>query len=191
MLMILLLGATLMFMWYLGAFRRITFQKGTLGPFTFVYKTVQGPYSKVGSHFQAVVKSLTEHDMDNVSTAGIYYDDPETTNHPRSAVGFLVKKEQDWSHVFEKEKKEWNVMNISETPTMVSSFPLKWTSLSCALSAIKTYPAFRKEKELFATMKSGTMEIYSSHDGLIETHFPQNNFDQFNPQARDWSTKMD
>ena len=158
-----------------------------------MYQTVQGPYSEVGPHFQKVVNFLNENDMNHVSTAGMYYDDPETTSNPRSAVGFLVgpPNENEWNQVPEHEKRKWKVMVMKETDTIVSLFPMKWMAVSCALSAIKTYPAFKKQKELFASMKSGTVEIYNSSERIIETHFPQNNFDQFCPKPSDWSTKAD
>ena len=185
-----LLGVlVLIILWFFGAFRSITFQNGRLGPSTiFVYKTSQGPYSGVGPHFAVVNEFLAKHKLqDYATTAGIYYDDPKTTDTPRYAVGFLVNGDDD---KVQEESKQWSVLQIKDTATMMSSFPMHWMPISCAISAIKTYPAFEKyqqqqQQQKSFVLKSGTMEIYRNDTGVIETHFPQDNFDQFNPQEFD------
>ncbi len=175
------LGIIVILLWFLGAFRPITFQKGKLGPpLVFVYQNHKGPYSGVGEHFEAVVDFLSKVNMRDCSTAGMYYDDPKTTKIPRFTAGFLLdndEKKEKWNKVQDEAKKLWKIMEIKETPTIFSSFPMRWMAMSCALSAMKTYPAFEKED---FDLKSGSMEIYYSD--VIETHFPQGNYVQFNPE---------
>lgn len=186
-------------LWKLGAFRSITFEKGRLGPSkkVFVYKTSKGPYSGVGPFFQEMETFLAENGFgggkDSPKTpppmAGIYYDDPKTTNVPRYAVGFLLDGEdtssrQIWERIRDTDDvtKKFSVLEIRDTTTIVSSFPIRWMAVSCAISAMKTYPAYEKTGY---KLDSGTMEIYHTDIGIIETHFPQANFDQFNPQESD------
>ena len=189
-------------LWFLGAFRSITFEKGRLGPSRkiFVYKTSKGPYSGVGPKFEAVYKFLKGHGfgIKDDSTkppalppmAGIYYDDPKTTDVPRYAVGFLIDSDdtvsrQHWERLKKEDsivENEWSVLEIEDTPTIVSFFPIRWMAVSCALSAMKTYPAFEKTGY---ELKCGAMEIYRTDLGRVETHFPQDNFLQFNPQESD------
>ena len=173
----------------MGVFTSISFFPGKVSPKIFVYKTFRGPYAEVGHAFETLGKFMASHSFETSTSpmAGIYYDDPGTTNVPRSAIGFLINQDDTHSKellekVNEKDAKEFFILEIPETKTIVSTFPMRWTAPSCALSAMKTYPAF---KATSFELKSGAMEIYRSDNKTVETHFPQGNFDKFNPQDSD------
>lgn len=178
--------AAVSFLWYLGAFIKITFKEETIGPFKYLYKTARGPYQDVGPLFDATITYLKKMGLQNCRTAGIYYDDPASEPNPRYAVGFIVEtKEQEKKFQAEEEMilKEFKLMKVQETKTACSHFPAKFQALSCMLSAMKTYPAF-KEQDEFKSFKSknvGCLEIYTDED--CATHFPQNNLAQFTPSS--------
>ena len=155
----------------------------------FVYKTYKGPFSEVGTPFSATMEFMKKHGFDTPKTpsAGIYYDDPKTTDTPRYAVGFVFGKnnsaaKQRWGKLLKEETKDWSILELKQTPTIVSVFPMRSTVVSCALSAMKTYPAFEASGY---KLKSGSMEIYRSDNKTVETHFPQGNHEQFCPQESD------
>ena len=51
--------------------------------------------------------------------------------------------------------------------------------LSCMLSAMKTYPAFKRQKK-YEAQHAGCLEIY--YADKVGTYFPQSNLTQFNPK---------
>jgi len=181
----LLLGA----MSFAGVFHSIKFQKGNMPPRIFVYKTHSGPLSKVGPHFEAVIQFMKDKGFDvlKIPTAGMYYEDPSTTDVPKYAVGFLIDQDDavsktNWENVPTEDKAEYSILELKATPTIVSVFPMRWTAISCAVSAMKTYPAFAKSGH---ELKCGSVEVYRADTKTVETHFPQENHDQFCPQESD------
>ncbi len=168
--------------WYMGIFRKITFQKESLGPVKFYHRKGQGQYSSVGPAFQAALdylqtKGLSE---DTNPTAGIYYDHNVPPGvEPRYAVGFLYSEdEKDENN--EKLQKEfindgWELLDIPETQTLSSRFPKKQVPISCMISAMKTYPAYRKSGHPMPS--GGCMEIYEKGD--VITYFPQGSGETF------------
>ncbi len=175
--------AAVSFLWYLGAFIKITFKEETIGPFKYLHKTARGPYQDVGPLFDATITYFKKMGFQNCRTAGIYYDDPASEPNPRYAVGFIVEtKEQEEKFQAEEETilKEFKLMEVKETKTACSHFPVKFQALSCMLSAMKTYTAF-KEQDEFKPKHVGCLEIYTDDD--CATHFPQNNLEQFRPSA--------
>ena len=187
-----LVGVSIYGLYFIGAFTSIKFQPSSINPMVFVYKTYKGPFSEVGTPFSTTIEFMKKHGFETSKTpsAGMYYDDPKTTDIPRYAVGFVFgqtndaakKKWEKFQQENEDEAKEWSVLELKQTPTIVSIFPMRWTAISCALSAMKTYPAFEAAGY---QLKSGSMEIYRSDNKTVETHFPQGNYEQFCAQESD------
>eukprot|EP00557_Chaetoceros_sp_GSL56_P004784 CAMPEP_0176489590 /NCGR_PEP_ID=MMETSP0200_2-20121128/7375_1 /TAXON_ID=947934 /ORGANISM="Chaetoceros sp., Strain GSL56" /LENGTH=198 /DNA_ID=CAMNT_0017886753 /DNA_START=89 /DNA_END=685 /DNA_ORIENTATION=- len=175
-------------LWYIGVFDKIEFQEGEdsfLGPAKFFYKNHSGPYSQSGKHFEDIDKFLASRALQHFKKAGIYYDDPKTTTTrpTRYAAGFLVNLEegkggQEEQIVGKMDDilKEFQVMTIDKTRTISSTFPMRAGSLSFALSAMKTYPAFLNKGY---KMMCGSVEVYACEK--IETHFPLEKFERFIP----------
>ena len=186
------LFVVLCLLWLIGVFRTLVFEPTKLAPMTFAYKTFRGPYAEGGPHFAALLKFMKRHGFDTSITpsAGIYYDDPKTTTVTRYAVGFLIKQDDTASKKkwvkfqqdSKEEAKEWSVLELKDTPTIVSVFPMHLIVIQSAVSAMKTYPAFEATAY---EIKSGSMEIYRTDNKTVETHFPQGNYDQFCPQESD------
>lgn len=180
--------ALLMFlMYFVGVFHTISFSKTNMPPRIFVYKTHRGPLKEVGQHFEGVIRFMKDQGFDtfNIPTAGIYYENPNIVDNPRYAVGFLI----DQDDTVNKQKftkiqndDEWSVLELKATPTIVSTFPMRWIAVSCAISAMKTYPKFEQSGH---ELKCGSVEIYRANTKTVETHFPQGNQDQFCPQDSD------
>ena len=184
-------------MYLIGAFHCITFVPGELTPWEiFVYKTARSPGKKLAPHFKAVGKFLAEHGFErsNIPMAGIYYDDLTKADIPRHAVGFLINQNDTaslnlWESLKQdnNEAKEWSVLAMQGTTTIVSHFPIRFNpnrffaTLSYGVMVSKTYSAYYKSD--FEEMKSGSMGIYRS--GIVDFHFPQENFHIFNPQESD------
>ena len=186
----LIFGGVLYLLWFIGVFTSIRFQPSTIDPMTFVYKTKKGPYPEVGPAFSITIDFMKKQGFDTskLPTAGMYYDDPETTKDPRYAVGFVLNdaaSKKKWEKIQQENKeeaKEWSTLELKKTPTIVSIFPMRWVVASCAISAMKTYPAFKSSSY---EMNSGSMEIYRTDNKTVETHFPQGNYEQFCPQESD------
>lgn len=167
-------------LWYVGVFNEVKFRDGMVGPAKFVYKKHVGPYEQSAMHFCQLQTDLKERGLEDFRVAGIFYDDPSATKKPRYIAGFLVenKGQEDRFEAFEKDLlKDFDVMNIKATKTIMSTFLIRAGPFSYGLSAMKTYPAFDKKGY---TMKSGPMEIYDR--AKIDTHFPQENYEQFLPE---------
>lgn len=180
--LILLSTATVSFLWYLGVFIKITFKEETIGPFKYLHKTARGPYQNVGPLFNTTIEYCKKMGFKDCKTAGIYYDDPQSEPNPRYAVGFIIET-KDQEEKFKAEKdiilKEYNLMEVKETKTVSSHFPVKFQALSCMLSAMKTYPAFKRQDKY--KLGTGCLEIYTEDD--CATYFPQNNLMQFWPKS--------
>mmetsp|Transcript_25959 Transcript_25959/g.38880 ORF Transcript_25959/g.38880 Transcript_25959/m.38880 type:complete len:240 (+) Transcript_25959:358-1077(+) len=73
---------------------------------------------------------------------------------------------------------EWEVMEVQETKTVSSYFPMRIPMISFPLSAIKTYGAFQRQKQY--QIQCGCFEIYERD--RIGTFFPQSNISQFQCQ---------
>ncbi len=176
-----LLTAVVSFLWYLGAFIKIKFEEETIGPFKFVYRNARGPYQGVGPMFEETINFFKKLGIKDCRTAGIYYDNPETEPNPKYSIGFIVEtKEQEERFKSEEESilKEYKVMEVKETKTVSSHFPIKFQAMSCILSAMKTYPAFKRQDKYEG--KTGCLEIYTDDD--VGTFFPQDNLMQFWPK---------
>ena len=171
---------SLSFLWYMGVFKKILFHEETIGPFKFVYRSDKGPYREVGPLFNTTIEYMKKTGFHHCKTAGIYYDDPETTPNPRYAVGFIIDEKKDYEK-FETNKedilKEWKLLDVKETRTVASYFPMRFTVLSCILSAMKTYPAFKRQDKY--KNNTGCLEIY--FEDKIGTYFIQTNLTQFSP----------
>jgi hypothetical protein len=135
----------------------------------------------LGNVFNFISDSTKKYGLQDCKIAGIYYDDPAKTNMARYAVGFLIEKD----HILRFEglkdiiKKDFQMLDLKRTKTIVAHFPIRAGSLSYALSAIKVYPAFKKRVHF--CLQSGAVEIYHGQK-VIATHFPLENLDQFRPQ---------
>ena len=165
-------------LWYIGVFKKIKFEEGKVGPVKFVHRKHSGPYKNSGIHFGEILSILEDQDLSDCKTAGIYYDDPKTTSNPRYACGFLVEIAQKDRFEDAKESflREFEEIEIKETRTKMSSFPVRAGILSYALSSMKTYNTFEKKGH---QMKCGSIEVYDGEE--IETHFPQENCEEFLP----------
>ena len=174
-------------LYFVGVFHTISFSNANMPPRIFVYKTHRGPLKEVGRYFEGVLKFMKEQgfDVSKIPMAGIYYENPNVVDTPRYAVGFLVDQEDTVNkEKFQKAQNdnEWSVLELKATPSIVSVFPMRWTAVSCAISAMKTYPAFEKSGNY---LQCGSVEIYRANTKTVETHFPQGNQDQFCPQDSD------
>ncbi len=136
----------LSFLWYIGVFKKIRFHEETIGPFKFIYRTNKGPYHEVGNMFNSTIKCMNDIGFGHLKTSGIYYDNPEIVKNPRYAIGFIVETKED-EKKFNKIKgsifKEWKVLELKATKSVASYFPMRFTTISCALSAMKTYRALK------------------------------------------------
>ena len=172
-----ILIAFVSFVWYIDSFRKIEFHDDVIGPFKFVHRIEMGPYEQNGALFKSVVKYIAKFDLEHCKTAGICYDDPQ---NPRYAFGFIIEKNDEEKFNSMKEKIQgWKIMEIKETKTAASYFPIKFQTISRSLSARKTYSAFNRQEKYKSG--SGIMEIYDEEK--IETHFPQSNLLQFWPPS--------
>lgn len=170
----------LTFLWYMGVFKKIQFHQETIGPFKFIYRSNKGPYREVGPFFNSTLEYMNDTGFGHCKTAGIYYDDPATTPNPRYAVGFIIDDKKD-DEQFDANKedilKEWRLLEIKETKTIASYFPIRITVLSCMLSAMKTYSAFKRQDKY--KNSTGCLEIYFKD--RVGTYFIQSNLNQFSP----------
>lgn len=163
-------------------FKKITFQEETIGPFKFLYRNGRGQYREVGPLFEATIKYFQKMGFKDLKTGGIYYDDPEVEPSPRYAVGFIIEtdeQEEQFKAVKDSILKEFRLLEVKETKTISSHFPIKFQALSCMLSAMKTYSAFKGQDKYKAS--TGCLEIYTDND--VGTYFPQNNLMQFWPKS--------
>merc|ERR1711976_46617 len=147
------------------------------------YQNASGPYHECGPLFESTLKYMKKIGFEHCKTAGIFYDNPKENNNPRYAVGFIIDKKED-GEKFLKEKDEilkeqWKLLDVKETKTVSSHFPIRFQVLSCMLSAMKTYSAFESQDKY--KVAAGCLEIYSSDD--VGTYFPQENLTQFLPQS--------
>ena len=182
-------------LWYIGIFNEVKFRDAAIGPAKFFYKRYEGEYEHSGSDFEALLIYLKEKDLEDFRIAGIFYDNPkpkkkkkrnyndrfrvDNRKTPKYLAGFLVEtgQQEDRGIAFQEAfLKDFEVMDIKETKTIMSSFPIRAGPLSYGISAMKTYPAFHQKGY---NVKSGAMEIYDS--AKIDTHFPQDNFNLFLP----------
>ena len=124
---------------------------------------------------------LKQHRAEEIyPTLGMFYEDPQTTPNPRYAAGFLV--EAKYEQLYQSFAKEFFAqgfleLELKETKTISTSFPLRAGIVSYALSAMKVYPAFMKKN---LEMKCGSVELYLKD--TIVTHFPQENYELYLPQ---------
>ena len=66
-------------LWYLGAFKTVTFTAKALGEFSALVKNGQAQYHKVGEAFGELSSFCKGLGWENAKKSmGVYYDDPET-----------------------------------------------------------------------------------------------------------------
>lgn len=168
-------------LWYIGVFDTIKFHEGKIPAGKFVYKNHAGPMKDCGPHFSEVWELLKLHGVQEMyPTLGMFYEDPQTTPNPRYAVGFLV--EAKYEQLYQSFAKEFSAqgflqLELKETKTLSTSFPLRAGIASYTLSAMKVYPAFMNKN---LEMKCGSVEVYLKD--TIVTHFPQENYELYLPQ---------
>ena len=169
----------LSFLWYMGALKKIEFHEEDIGPFVFIHRIGKGPYKGVGPLFGETIAYMKQTGFVHCNTAGIYYDDPKTTSSPRYSVGFIIEQKDE--SIFNKRKHEilkgWRVLEVKQTKTVVSYFPMRYMIISSILAVMKTYPAFESQDKY--KTHGGIMEIYFKD--RIGFYFPQDNSTTFAP----------
>lgn len=141
-------------------FYKVTVSERQMGPFTFVYMSRKGDYSKVGPEMATFYSKVS--DKYQVSPAkgfAIYYDAPNTvkTEDLRSDIGFLLegKDANKMDAIMKTTKVRW----IGPKNYVTAVFPLKGTA-SYVIGAIKCYPELSRYMQKKGYKAAPSFELY-------------------------------
>jgi len=176
-------ATTLSYLYYLGAFRRITFRRNAkVGPYLLIYRQHIGPYKLLAPIAEQVRKIVEEElGIPSESAFGIYFDDPQRVSQSklRSYIGRIIDPKYNEDETFKDKVQSagLKLLYIPSTVSTLTSFPLR-SGFSYAMGAKKVYTS---AKRLGIEPKCGVLEIYSCDtDGRTITYiFPDNNIEYF------------
>jgi len=136
------------FLYYLGAFRRITFRRNAnVGPYLLIYRQYVGPYKSLAPIAEQVRKIVEQElGIPFESGFGIYFDDPQVVKQSklRSYIGKIIDpKYNDESFKNKVENAGLKLLYIPATVATLSTFPLR-SDFSYAMGAKKVYTAAKK-----------------------------------------------
>ncbi len=132
------------FMWYMGIFSPVKVYEMPIGPYTYVYESFVGDYTKTGPIFEKIYRALLKEGLKPTRGIGLYYDDPKTTpkDKLRSDCGSIIEK-GDLLKVPGLMKRGFKTRIIMSKPRVVAEFPIR-NGLSYMIGPMKVYPALDK-----------------------------------------------
>lgn len=180
------IGAIFGGLYYLGVFKSVKLKKDRLDAMTLLCENGTGPYKTVGEVFARIIAFCKENGLSGVLSAGMYFDDPETTSAEdcRWCVGVLLDQ-RELKHVnmnIAKDvliKENLLLRKVPKTNTVSSVFPLICPPICFMLAVNKIYSMFKKQKEY--KLQCGSFEVYDQLNKTITIHFPMENQKQFLP----------
>jgi hypothetical protein len=150
----------LIFLSFLGFFKKIKTAERMTGPYTYVYRDFKGPYSKTKKVFDEVYEIVRAEGIEPAKGIGVYYDDPAkvSANELRSRCGCIIEGPALKKLPVLKEKLKTD--KIPERKSLVVEFPVK-NKISYMIGPLKAYPALAKAaQEKNYTFTEAGIEIY-------------------------------
>ncbi|MCK5218039.1 hypothetical protein KAR10_00860 [bacterium] len=156
----------IVFLAYMGMFKSLEVTEKTMGPFTHVYESFQGPYPETGKIFDKVYNVLKAQGIDATQGLGVYYDDPRKTAKDKlqSDCG-VVLQEKDLEKA-ESLKEQFKIKVLEQKNSIIVSFPVK-SRFSYMLGPMKAYPALTSYAEKKGYQITLTYEMYDEPNGQI------------------------
>lgn len=150
----------LSFLYYMGAFKTITVSEKEMGPYTGIYESYTGDFSKVGQIIEKVSNRLKIDGVHPTRAFGIYYDDPRKVpaDKLRSDLGAIIDDPMDMAKV-RASKNKYKILTIAKSKSVVVKFPLK-NMLSYMIGPMKAYPELNKYIEAKGLKVTKAYEIY-------------------------------
>jgi hypothetical protein len=159
-LIVVITALCLIFLIFMGFFKKIELAERITGPYTYVYRDFKGPYSKTKKVFDEVYDIVRAEGIEPTKGIGIYYDDPAKVpaNELRSRCGSIIEGAALEKLPVLKEKLKTD--KIPERQSLVVEFPIK-NALSYMIGPMKAYPVLAKAaKEKNYTFTEAGIEIY-------------------------------
>ena len=173
--------AVLLYLYYLGLFKSLSFQETKLGPLKIFYLEYQGEYHKIGPTFEKVSKDTAGY-FKFAKLFGLYFDPPQNVANPkqcRAIVGVILNSGESSSKE-EEFAKAYIQYKMSELPLVEASlttFPyrnkLTYFLFRKIYREIANY-IIAKFGESVAKNNSAIMEVYYMHPSncFIEFYYP-------------------
>lgn len=158
----------MIFLWYMGLFKVLSFQQAKLGPLKIFYLEYIGEYHKVGPTFQLVCRDTKPY-FKFARCFGLYYDPPHKVRdkkHTRAIIGVILNNGESSQKEEEFAKAHINYKR-SELPlvdAIVTRFPyrnfLTYFLFGKVYRAINNYLMGKNKQNHEEAGKNGIMEIY-------------------------------
>ena len=141
--LVLILGI-IIFVWYAGAFEKVTIIDQQDGPYIIAGLDHKGSYSKISGVFQEVNNTLKSVNIESGRTLGIYYDNPSLVDEEvlRSFAASILEGE-NLINVASISQTSLFLDTIANANALVVDLPAR--SIFCyMIYPMKVYPAFEK-----------------------------------------------
>ena len=149
--------------WWLGAndyFYKVMVSENKMGPFTFVYMSRNGDYTKIGPDMEMFLgKIMNAYKVNPSKGMAFFYDNPKVTKpaEQRSDIGYLLEGQdaKKMDVIMKTTKVKW----IGQKDYVVAQFPIKG-NLSYAIGAMKCYPELMKYMQTKGYKMTTAFELY-------------------------------
>ena len=197
-----LTAVVLIYLWWVGVFRRVRVVKAILKEKEFMYLQYKGDYDKqLGGEFEAILEDVKEDEVVNKAFLaggglgiGFYYDNPSMVadkEECRAVIGFTFKTEhdEDKDYIIKKfRKKEYKYGFFKDTMWLYGTFPIRIPKFiafvlsparfySNAFRILKDDPELREKSKKSQVKNKCGVEMYDEHN--IYYHLPVENFEEF------------
>jgi len=165
--LLLVIVMIVLFLFYMGAFSKVSISEQIKGPYTFAYVEHIGPYHEVGEVMMELDNKMRKLGFNSTDGLGIYYDDPKKTpkDKLRSEVGSIITV--DDMNKINNNRDKLNFKTIEKQRYLVTNFPIK-NMMSYMLGPMKIYPAFGKYlKDNNIGVPAKGLELYDMNNKTI------------------------
>ena len=161
--------------WGAGCFQPVKFRRSPMQPFWFAYIHHVGPYDKVGTSFDALVKKarelkLPDEQWDGKASitspplAGIYFDNPDKTSpgRCRASIGLRLKSKLSAEQLASAGLQQSEIPAVDAA--MVCPWRLAWGPMrlpSIIVGVTRVYGTAKREWSTLVHSKESAMEVRS------------------------------
>ena len=161
----------LVFLHYMGFFKKIEVMKKDMPSMIVVYKNAVGSYAENAKKMSEVFEYLKEEGIETERGIGIYFDNPDLVapEKLRASVGAILP--DIYKDKIPKIIEKVNVQTLPSSPALYSEFPHK-NYLSYIIGPMKVYPKFSEKLKKDMIAPSAGIEIYDTVNKKIEFYMP-------------------
>lgn len=170
--LILILGI-IIFIWYAGAFEKITIIDQQDGPYIIAGLEHKGSYAEIGKKFETIKSTLADNKIETGRMLGIYYDKPGTiAEEDFRSFGAAIVEGENLNKLGTIAQTNLTVDTIPPSSSLYVDLPAR--SIFCyMIYPMKVYPAFDKfNAEKGYTASSFAYEVYDEANKKVRYVMP-------------------